>query len=747
MNNNKVLFDLLKEHKWEEFTKILKDDINNEIDTNIRDNSNNYLIQYAIIFNKKELVSLLINKGTKLDIVDIDERCLLHYPIKYKYIGILELLLHFNSTNIGISLVDIKDREGNTPLHYCVIFDDLISAQMLLNNDANPNIKNKDGFNSLHTAVYKKNKEMVKLLLGTHVNINAYTNTGETALHFACNFQQYEICEMLLNKGANPNVYDYEYEISPLVYCITLKNREILNLLLKHNANINTQDYYGNTPLHFIVSEDDVESFDYILKYNPNVNIYNVESKLPLHVVIEKLGKNTEHYISKLLNNSDMNLQNNIGNTPMHLLVATKLWNKFKNVLEKKDIDIFLKNKLNKTVLDYVDDKPSFINLITKSFVYQLKNEKSVWALEWKNICSKDSLDKKDLELLKKNIKGKVEKNICHQISKNFIETHNISIPIKKIKEININIDNNKCSKFTTFTGITLDVLIGLIYLCQKHKYVCPLLSDNFENNTELEKYYTLLGMENNSATDYLNFEIVWVYQKLFYPANFEQKIKTCSLKKTKFIIIPIGIELSNGGHANYIIYDVNKNEIERFEPNGSHNPYKLNYNPDLLDILLEKKFKEINKNITYIRPKDYLPKVGFQLLDSMETKKHKKIGDPGGFCAAWVVWYVDMRLNNPDISRNILIKEIIKKIKKFNYSFKNTIRNYTTKITNLRDEILKEGDLEINDWINEQFTYDQVTKINNKIKKLIKELYKPSTKRITKSNKTKNNNIVWNIY
>ena len=752
MKKNIILFDLLKEHKWEEFSIILKDDLNNDINVNIRDNSNNYLIQYAIIFNKKEIVSLLINKGAKLDVVDTDGRCLLHYPIKYKYTGILELLLHFNSTNIGISLVDIRDREGHTPLHYCIIFDDLVSSQMLLKNNADPNIKNKDGFNCLHLAVYKKNVEMVKILLKTNININANTISGETALHFACNFENYEIVELLLGKGADPNVQNFEHEISPLVYCITLRNKKILNLLLEHGADINTQDYYGNTPLHFVISEDDIESFDYIFEKKPNVNIYNAESKLPLHIALEKFGRKTEHYIKKLLEKSDINLQNNIGNTSMHLLVATNFWINIKDMLIKKSIDIFLKNTSNMTVLQYVkkEEKSDFIDMVCKSFLYQLKNEKSVWALEWEKVCSKDKLETKDIELLKKEIKGikgNIGKDLCYQVTRNFIETKNISIPIKKIKEIDVYVDGGKCVQFTTFTGVTLDVLIGLIYLSQKHKYMCPLLSENFENNPLLEKYYNSLGLENNSTTEYLNFEIVWVYQKLFFPIEFDEKIKKCISKENiKFIVVPIGIELSNGSHANYIIYDLIKKEVERFEPNGSYNPHKFNYNPDLLDILLEKKFKKINNKINYIRPKDYLPKVGFQLLDAMENRKFKRIGDPGGFCAAWTVWYVDMRLSNQNVSRDQLIKEIIKKIKRFNYSFKNIIRNYTSKITNLRDDILKKSNLEINDWLNKQFSYNQVIQVNDEIRKLIKDIDKPSMKRTTKLN-NKSGEINWNIY
>lgn len=720
MQKNQILFDLLKEHKFDEFSNILKDDIKNEIDINIRDNSNNYLIQYAILYNKKELVSLLINKGIRLDVIDADGRCLLFYPIKYKYITILELLLHFNKVNIGVSLVDIKDREGYTSLHYTIMFDDLSSAELLLTHNADPNIKNKDGIDCLHLAVYKKNVEMVSLLIKKTIDINSYALNGETPLHYACNFQNYEICKILLENGADPNIQDFEHEISPIIYSISLRNIKIFNLLLSYGADINVQDYYGNTPLHYLIQEDDLEMFDHLMEKSPLVNLYNAESKIPLHLVLEKSSKNLNHYVKKLIKESDLNIQNNLGNSVLHLMIVT-VWKDYVSELEKKQLNIFLKNMNEKTVLFYlqnidqkqkISDYDIFIDVVVKSFLYQLKNEDkdSKWAIEWEQQCAKAEIETNDWKK-------------CYEVTKKFIIDNSISIPIKKMQDIAVNFLDKTCIKFTTFTGIILDILIGVIYLMNKHSNTCSTLTENFEINEKLEKYYISLGLKTNHTTEFLNFEIIWIYQKLFFPSEFAQSIKECLDKGVRFIVIPLGIELHNGNHANYLIYDSEINEIERFEPTGSHNPYRFNYNPTLLDTMLERKLKEIIKDVIYVKPSDYLPKIGFQLLDTMESGRAKRIGDPGGFCAAWAMWYVDMRISNPGIPRKILVEGIIKKIKQYNHSFKNIIRNYTNNIIEIRDKILSKGNIDINEWINEQFTYDQGNAISKEIKGIISYL------------------------
>ena len=127
-----------------------------------------------------------------------------------------------------------------------------------------------------------------------------------------------------------------------------------------------------------------------------------------------------------------------------------------------------------------------------------------------------------------------------------------------------------------------------------KYKYVCSVLTTNFIENKYLCNYYISLGINTNSRCEFLNFEIVWVYFKLYVSENFIENFTKClKNKKNKFIIIPLGIELRQGAHANYLIYDLQKKEIERFEPHGYRSPYKFNYNPIMLDTILQKNSKK----------------------------------------------------------------------------------------------------------------------------------------------------------
>ena len=99
---------------------------------------------------------------------------------------------------------------------------------------------------------------------------------------------------------------------------------------------------------------------------------------------------------------------------------------------------------------------------------------------------------------------------------------------------------------------------------------------------------------------------------------------------------------------------------------------------------------------------------------------KCKKIGDPNGFCAVWCMWWVYQRMLNINSKtpHNILASNMIQTIKMEGHSFKTIIRNFSKKITEIRDIYLKKVDIDINDWI--VGNYDDII-----LDKLEKDIFK----------------------
>ena len=736
MEENKIMFELVRKQKWDEVIKYLKE--YNEIDVNIRDNNNNYLITYAILFNKIDIVSLLIHKGSKLDVIDNDGKSVVYMAVKYNYNEILDLLLHFNKTHIGISLVDIQDKNGSIPLHYAISSKNTEAIEKLIDAGSNTNHLDNNGHNSLHLSIFSRDINICKLILRNNIDINSRTNTGETPLHIACNLELNKIALLLINNNASVNVQDFDHELTPLSYCINRNNHILTSILLKNHADPNIQDYYGNSPMHYSLIENNVEIFNQLVqsiytKNIINVNLYNTDSKLPIHIVLDNTYSKTDHYLQFLIPYSNLNFQDNEGNTPLHGLAKYNLWNGYINKLKVKKLNIFIRNKYNKRPIDYIkeNDYKQVLDLVSDSYLYLLRNKPYTWKNTWENMCKSeifsDNMSKIELKefdnIIKINTTEKTDvckKMIVKKVLDSLLyKTNDASYPIRN-DYANIQMNGNKPAQFCTFTGITLDVLIGIIYLLQKYKNICSTLTKNFVHNTDLCKYYKQLGVISDTKCEFLNFELVWVYHKLYLSDNFVNEFNLCIKKKaTRFIVIPLGIELREGSHANMLIYDLKLNEIERFEPHGSNHPHKFNYNSSLLDTILQNRFSAINNKIKYIRPDQFLPKIGFQIFDSCESEC-KKIGDPKGFCALWSVWYTDMRIKYMDIPRDKLVILMVKQIKESNLSFKNVIRDFSINITSIRDKLLMDANLNINDWINDQYTTNQMNQVVNEIKKLI---------------------------
>ena len=150
------------------------------------------------------------------------------------------------------------------------------------------------------------------------------------------------------------------------------------------------------------------------------------------------------------------------------------------------------------------------------------------------------------------------------------------------------------------------------------------------------------------------------------------------------------------------------------------------------LDKILKRFFKKIiPSKFTYLAPNDYLGNVSFQLLSNDSDISNKKLGDPSGYCLAWVFWYLEMRITNEDIHPKKLVeKSIYTIIEKYpsNNSFLNFIRSYAYKLDKLKNRFLLENG------IPEHYLYNLIMpddiqdriliSLRNKLSSIIKERF-----------------------
>ena len=229
--------------------------------------------------------------------------------------------------------------------------------------------------------------------------------------------------------------------------------------------------------------------------------------------------------------------------------------------------------------------------------------------------------------------------------------------------DLNINLEQNKYQHSTKFTATDVDLMLYFIYLDQQYKNLyIPTLKNDRPNMTWHINY--------DDTTNILDID-----------PNLNLLINN---SKDDYAIVFLGLTLNNQElkHANLLFYDLKNSTVERFEPYGDSGI------SDKLDEYLEEELTW-NTGLTYLRPKDFLTKPGYQLI-SNEGTENLKAGDFGGFCLAWCIWYVEHRMKNIKILPKLLNQKTIEKMLHLDISFTEYIRNYSDKLFNIKFKIAK---------------------------------------------------------
>jgi ankyrin repeat protein len=720
--NNKI-FNLLNDNNYDELKNLIKNNKNTNL--NIKDENKNYFIYLVLFKNNYPFIKFLFDNynNFKLDFIDLDNRTILYHLIKINNLQIIKLLIEYDKKIIGFSLVNLKDKYGNTSLMYCVIFNRFDILKFLIENNANLFDVNTKKNNVFFICNQYKRNNILKYLLTKTEQLNFTNFSGENILQNSITMENFENAEYLLNFNIDLNYQDTEYGFTIFHQLVIINKLDFVKKII-NKINLNKVDFLGNTPLHYCLVENTIDIFNFCIKNksdNINFNILNLDGNSLLHLYLKLINETNNDILNILLSKSNLNIQNNNGVTPLNLLFDNNLFLKFKDILETKELNIFVPKKNNLTIYDNFikdnkKDKDDFINIIINSFYNELIKNKSKLIEKWEFNCGNNDLN--ELKNIFK-VKDKNLESICKEKIKKVIIEKNRSIPL--YKEINLKLVSGIMMNNCFYVGSIIDILFNLIWLKQNTSNLQLVLEYSLINNTEVLDFKRKIGNNFYNKLDFYNVEILWTYQKIFFPTYFNTFLnKKLSYMKYNYVIIPIGIETEKGFHSNMLFWDLKANLVERFEPYGSGILKEYYYNPELLDMLLEKKFKLFNENIKYVKPIDYLPPIGFQYLEILEDEKCKMLGDPNGFCSVWCAWWCYQKINNPTVPSKVLVNKLIELIKLRNLGFKNVIRNFSTKIIKLRDNYLNNLDLNINKWLNNEFNEKQIKKLEEIILNII---------------------------
>lgn len=296
----------------------------------------------------KESFDLLMEKGACIDAPDkYRKRTPLHFACKNNYTAEAKKLIEAGAD------VHAQDNKGMQPLHEAAKEKALKSAQLLVEVGADIDVEDSDGKRPLDYALDWGAPDVVAFLvekgaslsdldarnvIGTTTNdafkamiqkgLDIEASTDEY-FFYACLKNQLEKAKLLL--AYNPDVnYLYRcsrgYDETPLT---ASKDINLVRLLLDQGADINkVACKEKKTPLFIAVYYKYEDLALFLLERGANPNLKTADGRIPLHAAVGNYclkEKESVALIEALVQaGSDVNMQCNTGETPMHSLKGVR---------------------------------------------------------------------------------------------------------------------------------------------------------------------------------------------------------------------------------------------------------------------------------------------------------------------------------------------------------------------------------------------------------------------------------------
>ncbi|CAF0790496.1 unnamed protein product [Adineta ricciae] len=329
-----------------------------------------------------ELIAVFLQhmNVTNINTVDSLSNTALHYCKYLNAIIVFDTVLQANPLSLNA-----QNRDGQTPLHEAIAYNNLGFAQYLLRHGADLTLANKEGNTPLHLVARDDNVIMCRLLMKyPQLDLIAMNKMDKTPLHLACAHEKPNVAELLINKLKieEINLLDKQGR-TPLHECADNINGSLAKHLIRHGADENAVDIRKNTVLHLATEKGNLEFVRTLIKESSiDINQLNADGQSLLGLAI--LYNHDE--VSKLLleqetirvQSSDLNMAMQMNNFEMVQLLSEK----DRNCLRVRSsthgdmiIHIFMRKNFNnlvclETLLSFISDNELLTYLSENSLAY-----------------------------------------------------------------------------------------------------------------------------------------------------------------------------------------------------------------------------------------------------------------------------------------------------------------------------------------------------------------------------------------
>ncbi len=301
----------------------------------------------------------------------------------------------------------------------------------LAQSEVSKYIKDSLGYELLFHSYYGDFSKVKKTLAeGASIDFSNYD--GITALMFASQSGNDTIVSYFIDNGAHLDTKCNTFQTSALTSAI--KNDYLLTaeILIRNGANINIQDIYKSTPLHYSVGFGYEASTDMLLYYGADPNINDINGNSPLFYAV----KNSLDSITEILIRANANMYQLYSDNQSLMHIAAYYGNDFfvKKYMKHYNLEIKDKNGLNPVDMAVAGGESEVLNIfLNEGFSYQ-DTINGIYTIA---SVAKNSRDKETKKIIRKQKKHIMHYQYYQRISlgtdfifnlNDFYLSHNIGI-------------------------------------------------------------------------------------------------------------------------------------------------------------------------------------------------------------------------------------------------------------------------------------------------------------------------------
>lgn len=157
-------------------------------------------------------------------------------------------------------------------------FNKLVEAEEYAKNFSKDKVIKK-----LIRFIYTKEIELIDCLLRGGLSADSKIDEENSILKWAVDWRKKEIVEIFLAHNADVNEKNSSGD-TPLISAICREKTDMVKRILEYNADVNTQDQEGRTPLMIACLLGDYEKVFLLLYYDANVNLKDQNGSTALNI-------------------------------------------------------------------------------------------------------------------------------------------------------------------------------------------------------------------------------------------------------------------------------------------------------------------------------------------------------------------------------------------------------------------------------------------------------------------------------